>query len=107
MRNPRLGEPNLGAVAGATVGGIGGLFAIGIAPAIIGRNPALLFGWPMLGLICWLISIPVGWLLGGQIGPRCGEKFNHERAEIAGGVLGGLIPVVLIALFGWYMVTPH
>jgi hypothetical protein len=52
-----------------------------------------------------LISAPVGWLIGGQLGPRFGDALRSERAEIAGGVLGGLVPVVLIALWGWYMVT--
>jgi hypothetical protein len=105
MRKPGLGESNLGALAGAVVGAIGGLFAIGIAPAIIGRQLALLFHTPILALICWLISGPVGWLIGGQLGPRFGDTFQSERAEIAGGILGGLVPVVLIALWGWYMVT--
>jgi hypothetical protein len=83
------------------------LFAVGIAPAILGRNPALLFSTPTLALICWLISGPVGWLAGGQIGPRLAEKFNNERAEVIGGAMGGLVPVIIIALWGWYMVTPH
>ena len=44
-------------------------------------------------------------LLGGQIGPRLGEKFNTQRAEMTGGALGGLVAVVLTALWGWYMKT--
>jgi hypothetical protein len=108
MSNRPLGQPNLGAVAGAAVGAIGGLFAVGIAPAIIGRNPALLFSTPTLALICWFISGPVGWVAGGQIGPRLGEKFNNDqRAEVIGGAMGGLVPIIIIALWGWYMVTPH
>ena len=86
------------------MGATGGLFAVGIAPAIIGGHLSLLFRTPLLGLVCWMISGPVGWLLGGQIGPRFGERFRSDRAEIAGGVLGGLVPVVTIALWGWYMV---
>ena len=31
MRNPGFGETNLGALSGAVVGAIGGLFAIGIS----------------------------------------------------------------------------
>jgi hypothetical protein len=107
MNNRPWGESNLGAVAGAVTAAIGGLFAIGIAPAIIGRNPAMLFSTPMLGLLCWLVSGPVGWLIGGQLGPRVGQQFNNQRAEIIGGAIGGLIPVILIALWGWYMATPH
>jgi hypothetical protein len=97
----------MGALAGAIVAAVGGLFAIGIAPAVLARNLALLFGTPILSLICWVVSGPVGWLIGGQIGPLLGEKFRTRRAEVVGGALGGMVPVVLIALWGWYMVTPH
>jgi hypothetical protein len=104
MRSPSFGEANLGALAGAVVAAIGGLFAIGVGPAIIGRSLALLFGTPILGLICWLVSGSVGWVIGGQVGPRLGYRFQTPRAELVGGVLGGLVPVILIALWGCYMV---
>jgi len=97
----------MGALAGAVVGATGGLFALGLAPAIINRNPAMLFDTPVLGLFCFFVSGGAGWLGGGQIGPRLGEKFRAQPAEVIGGALGGLVPVVLIALFGWYMITPH
>ncbi len=105
MRKPGLGELNLGALAGAVVGSIGGLFAVGLAPAIILRDFARLFGTPKLGMICWLIAGALGWFIGGQIGPRVADRFNINRAELIGGGLGGLIPVILIALWGWYMTT--
>jgi hypothetical protein len=105
MRGPSIGEYNLGALAGAVVGSIGGLFAVGLPPAILARNPALLFGMPILGLISWLVSGLLGWFLGGQVGPRVGEKFDHPQAEIFGGALAGLVPVVSITLWSWYMVT--
>ena len=107
MRNPGFGETNLGALSGAVVGAIGGLFAIGIGPAIVGRNLALLFGTPILALICWVVSGLVGWVLGGQVGPRLGEKLESQKAEIIGGIVSGLVPVVLIALWGWSMVKPQ
>src|SRR5438034_5244658 len=97
MRNPRFGETNLGALAGAVVGAIGGLFAIGIGPAIAGRNLALLFGTPILALVCWVVSGLLGWVLGGQVGPRLGEKLNSQKAEVIGGIVAGLLPVLLIA----------
>jgi hypothetical protein len=97
----------MGALVGAIVGATGGLFALGIAPAVIDRNAALLFGTPILGLICFFVSGAVGWLIGGQLGPRLGDKFQPRSAELVGGALGGLVPVTLIALWGWYMVTPH
>ena len=104
MRTPSFGEANMGALSGAVVGAIGGLFAIGIGPAILGRNLALLFGTPILGLICCIVSGIIGWLLGGQVGPRVGDRFRTQRAELIGGVVGGLIPVVAVALWGCYMV---
>lgn len=107
MNGPSLGEASVGAVSGAVVGSIGGLFAIGLAPAILFKNAALLFGTPMLGLFCWVVSGVLGWLLGGQIGPRLGSRFNSPRLEVVGGIAGGLVPVGLVALWGWYMVTGH
>jgi hypothetical protein len=103
MRKPPLGEYNMGALAGAVVGSIGGLFAIGLVRAILARNITLLFGTPILGLLSWVVCGLLGWFLGGQIGPRLGEKHYSQRAEILGGALGGFIPVVLVALWAWYM----
>jgi hypothetical protein len=105
MRKPSIGEFNLGALAGAVVGSIGGLFSVGLPPAILARNPALLFGTPILGLLSWLVSGLVGWFLGGQVGPRVAEKSESQQAELFGGALAGMIPVVCIALWSWYMVT--
>jgi hypothetical protein len=105
MRKPPIGEFNLGALAGAVIGSIGGLFAVGLPPAILARNPALLLGTPILGLLSWLACGFLGWFLGGQMGPRLGEKFCSQQAELFGGALAGLIPVVSIALWSWYMVT--
>jgi len=106
MRKPGFGEANMGALAGAVIGAIGGLFAIGIGPAIAAQNIRLLVGTPVLAIISLLVCGPLGWLIGGQIGPRVGGKFNTQRAETIGGIIGGLIPVLLVALWGWYM-TPR
>jgi hypothetical protein len=102
MIKPPLGEYNMGALAGAVVGSIGGLFAIGVVRAILGRNIALLLGMPILGVASFLICGIAGWLVGGQIGPRLGEKYYSQRVEILGGALGGVIPVLLVALWAWY-----
>jgi len=107
MKRPSFGEAKMGALAGAVVAAIGGLFAVGVAPAILARNPALLFGTPILGLICFLVSGPFGWLIGGQIGPRIGQKLDRPSAEMFGGALGGMVPVLVIAAWGWYMVMPR
>jgi hypothetical protein len=90
-------------MAGAVVGGIGGLFALGVAPAIATRNASYLVGMPILGLASLVACGILGWLLGGQFGPRVGAMFNSQKAEIIGGGLSGLIPVCFVALFGWYM----
>lgn len=103
MRGPGIGESNLGAAAGAAVGAIGGLFAIGFLPAIQFRDLSLLIATPMLNLICFGLCGAAGWLLGGQIGPRLGMRFSSPRAEVVAGVLGGLVPVILIAIWGWRM----
>lgn len=105
MNGPNPGEFNLGALAGAVVGAIGGLFAIGLAPALIGHSFRLLFATPNLGLICWVISGVAGWFIGGQIGPRLGMRLGSQRVELIAGAFSGLVPVALIASLGWYLVT--
>jgi len=102
MRKPPIGEYNLGSLAGAVVGSIGGLFAIGVVRALLGRNIALIFSVPILGLVSWVVCGIAGWLAGGQIGPRLGEKYYSQRLEMLGGALGGLIPVLVVALLAWY-----
>jgi hypothetical protein len=105
--SPSFGGANMGALAGSVAGAIGGLFALGIAPAIISHNPALLFETPILGLASFFISGGLGWLIGGQVGPRIGNKLRFGLAEVIGGAAGGLVPVIALALLGWYLVTPH
>jgi hypothetical protein len=97
------GEYSLSAVVGAVVGSIGGLFAVGLPQAILGGKIALLFATPILALFSFFISGAVGWLLGGAIGPRLGNRYRSLSAEIFGGMFGGLIPVVLIMAWAWYM----
>jgi hypothetical protein len=107
MQRPRIGEANLGALTGAVVGATGGLFALGIAAAILNRDPARLFATPTLGVAGFVISGLIGWLLGGQLGPRLEGLLGERNGGIIGGVIGGLLPVTAIALLGWYLVTPH
>jgi len=107
MRKPGFGESNLGAVAGAVSGSIGGLLAIGLPPAILERDVTRLFHTPILTFIGWLVCLFAGWIIGGQTGPRVGDKYKSDRMEYIGGALGGLIVVVLIALWSWRMSVPH
>jgi hypothetical protein len=102
-RPPRFAEANMGAMIGAIVGGVGGLFAIGLASAIGEGDVSWLFRTPKLSLICWLISGPAGWILGGQFGPRLGLRFRKRKAEIIGGVIGGLVPVIFFIVVGYYL----
>ncbi len=106
MSKPPLGEYSLSALAGAIVGSIGGLFAIGLVRAILAHKLALIFSFPILGFISWIVCGTIGWFLGGWLGPRCGARFGSYQAELLGGALGGLIPVVLLAIWTWHM-TPH
>ena len=103
MRKPGFGETNLGAVMGAATGSIGGLFAVGIVPAIAYKNITYLLHTPILALISWLTCIIVGWCMGGQIGPRFGMRFKSQRAETLGGCIGGLVPIIAIVLWSWYV----
>jgi hypothetical protein len=88
---------------GAVVGSIGGLFAIGLASAIMARNIKLLFTTPLLSMMSWVVSLIAGWFIGGFFGPALGKVFGGQRGEIIGGVIGGLVPVLGIGLWGWYL----
>ncbi len=89
------------------IGAVGGLFAIGVPPAIIYRNGAALFQTPKVALMCFLISGVIGWYLGGQLGPFVGQRFNNPRAEIIAGCISGLLPVLIIGCLSWYLVAGH
>lgn len=100
-RRPGFGEGNLGAVAGAVTGAIGGLLAVGIPMAIVGRDPVLLVIYRQLAMIGFVICVPSGWFLGGQTGPRCVRLFGARHGELIGGILGGLLPVLGIMAWAW------
>jgi hypothetical protein len=103
MRKVGLGETNLGAVAAAVVAGIGGLFAIGIVPAVVDRNMILIFQIPSLNLISCVLSTVSAWLFGGQLGPRVGEPLRSQRMEAVTGGCCGLVVVLIVAAVGWYL----
>jgi hypothetical protein len=105
MNKPSFGEANLGALAATVVGSIGGLFAVGLVLAIQSRSFAGLVAAPKLGLISCFVSGLIGWLLGGQVGPRLGMKYHSPRAEVFGGVVSGLVPVIAVVAFCWWIET--
>jgi hypothetical protein len=97
------GRNNLGGMIGAAIGAMGGLFALGIAPAIALREPRLLINTPILNGLCWAASLPIGWVLGSLLGSFLGRKFRSEKAEMTGGVVGGILTVVLGTVVGWWL----
>jgi hypothetical protein len=106
MRKPRLGEGSLGAVVGAVIGAAGGLIAVAIPWAIVRGDMRALLDARTLGIIGFLVSSPVGWLVGGQIGPRLEGRLSERAAGVIGGIFGGLVPVIGFALWGWYLMMP-
>ena len=102
-RGPGLFEATLGSLSGAATAGVLGLFAIGLYPAIVTRDPSYFFKYPSLSLISCLGSAPIGWLLGWAIGPRLGRRFNNPKIEIIAGIIAGLVPFGAIIL--WVALT--
>jgi hypothetical protein len=105
MMEPSVGKENLGAVIGAVIGAIGGLFAIAIPLAVMTGNLQALSVARKIGLIGFLVSVPIGWFAGGYISHALEKRLNKKAAGIVGGIIGGLLPVTGIALFGWYIIT--
>jgi len=105
MKEPSVGKENLGAVIGAVVGAVGGLFAVAIPLAIMTGNLQALGVARKLGLIGFLVSVPIGWFAGGYLSHGLERWCRKRTAGIIGGVFGGLLPVTAIALWGWYLVT--
>ena len=107
MSKPGFSEANLGSVIGAVLGAIGGLIAVTLPLAILSHDIRMLASARTLALIGFLVSTPVGWLLGGQIGPRLAGPLDERIAAIIGGILGGLLPVSGFAFWGWYLILPE
>ncbi len=105
MKEPSVGKENLGAVIGAVIGAIGGLFAITIPLAVMTGNLQALSVARKLGLIGFLISVPIGWFAGGYLSHALEKILPKKAAGIIGGIVGGLLPVAGIAGYGWYIVT--
>jgi hypothetical protein len=109
---PRVNYPpdhadERGALTGAIVAGVGGLFAFGVARAVVYQDLSLMFRLPMLGMVCLLISGPIGWVLGGRLGPFLARKLRSRSCEILGGIVAGLLPVGVVLFLGWYLTVPH
>lgn len=104
-RNPRLGEPSLSALIGAVIGAVGGLIAVGLPLAITERNFTLVFTLRTLGILGFILCAPAGWLLGGQLGPRLHGLLGPRNAEIAGGIVGGCLPILMVFAWAWWRMT--
>jgi hypothetical protein len=96
-------KSNLGGMAGAAVGAIGGLFALGVVPAISEGDPRLLFNIPTLNVICWVASLLIGWAIGSLFGPLFRRKSDTDRSEIAGGVVAGVVTILIGVTIGWLL----
>jgi hypothetical protein len=105
MNEPSVGKENLGAVIGAVVGAIGGLVAIAIPYAVLTRNFQNLSAARNFGLFSFVICTPIGWFAGGYLSHLLGKIMPAKPANIIGGVIGGLLPVTGVALYGWHLTT--
>lgn len=105
MKPGAIGEPNLAALIGSSIGSITGLFSIGVAPAIIEHNARLMMAHPTIGLFCFVVGGVFGWLVGGLLGSRLARVRRVQPAHIAGGVIGGSLPFVGFVLLGWFLWT--
>jgi hypothetical protein len=105
MRDPEAGNENPGAVIGAVTGAVGGLFAVVLPYVIMTGNIKALGAYRQLGVIGFMVSVPVGWFAGGYLSHALANKLGHKKAGILGGLIGGLLPVAGFAVWGWYLVT--
>lgn len=103
MNEPSVGKENLGAVLGAVLGAFGGLIAIAIPYAILTRNFQNLSVARNFGLISFVICTPFGWFAGGYLSHLLNKVLPLKPANILGGIIGGLLPVTGVALYGWYL----
>ena len=95
----------MAALIGAGIGSITGLFAVGIAPAIIEQNARLVLAFPTIGFICFFLGGVAGWIVGGQLGLRLEHQVRPQRGHLLGGIIGGAVPFFVFALSGWYLHT--
>jgi len=102
---PTFGQPNLAALIALAIGSILGLFALGSIPAVVAREPQFLAVAPTMNIISFFVCGIVGWLVGGQIGPRLEKPLGPRNGQITGGIIGGLVPAAIVAGYGWYLAT--
>lgn len=105
MNEPSVGKENLGAVIGAVVGAVGGLVAIAIPYAVMTRNFQNLSAARTFGLVSFLICTPIGWFAGGYLSHFLERFLPVKAASIVGGIVGGLLPVTGVALYGWHLAS--
>lgn len=102
---PSVGKENLGAVIGAVIGAVLGLVAIAIPYAIMSRDIRALSEARRFGLISFLICTPIGWFAGGYLTVFLERFLPVKIAAVLGGIIGGLLPVSVVAFIGWRLVS--
>lgn len=105
MKEPSVGKENLGAVIGAVIAAVGGLVAIAIPYAFLKHNIQALSAARSFGIISFVICTPIGWFAGGYLTHFLEKKLAAKPASIVGGIIGGLIPVIAVAFYGWHYIS--
>ena len=95
----------MAALIGSSIGSISGLFAIGVAPAILEHNLRLVMAHPTLGLLCFMAGGFFGWFVGGLLGSKLGHARHPQPGHIAGGVIAGILPFAAFVFLGWILWT--
>lgn len=104
-RKPTFGQANLAALIALALGSILGLFALGSIPAVVSGDVQYLAVAPTMNIISFFACGAVGWILGGQLGPILEGPLGTRNGQIVGGILGALVPVLIVAGYGWYLAT--
>jgi len=107
LPEPGLENINVGAFAGAVVGSIGGLLAVGIPPAIVFRSLQAMFSTPKIAIICFFISGLLGLIIGGILGNLMRTRSGNPITHFIAGAIGGLFPVIMVLIWSYRMVTTY
>lgn len=103
MKSRTIRETTLASMIGSILGSIPGLFAIGVIPAILEREPRLVLAHPTIGLLCFVVGGVFGWFVGGSLGWRLGKPHGTPQSQVTGGVIAGTLPLIAFLVLGWLL----